>query len=257
MRITSTIRITDAHMHLPVNFRTLPEKKDALLREMHENGISRGVVISDSELQSSIGFLTDCAVLFKNHPDIAVIGGISPYIQYEKQLEILEHYIAEGSVVGIKLYCGHEPIYLTDPVLEPVYALAQKYHVPVLFHSGWDDPQYSAPDVIRQAAEANPQVLFVCCHCCYPDLAACFRALSAFSNVYFEISSIADSDPQKFREILEQAITRTPERFLFGSDFGSCSQKAHLDFVETLNISDCDRRALLCGNADRLYFKTL
>lgn len=252
MKITS--KITDAHMHLPVNFQTLSKKKEALLQEMRKNGICRGVIISDSELTSTIGSLRECAELFTDCPNIAVIGGISPYIQYEEQLRMLEQYLAARKVVGIKLYSGHEPIYLNDPVLDPVYDLAVKYHVPILFHSGWDNPQYSAPGIIRQAAEAHPHVLFVCCHCCYPNLSPCFGALSALSNVYFDISSIADSDPSAFREILESVIHSIPERFIFGSDFGGCSQKAHLDFVQNLNISSSDQQHLLYGNADRLYF---
>lgn len=241
-------------MHLPVTPSSFSEKKNALLDEMQKNGVSRGVIISDSELQSSIGALSDCAELFKGCSDIAVIGGISPYIQYEKQLKQLETYIAEGSVVGIKLFCGHEPIFLNDPVLMPVYSLAEKYSVPVLFHSGWDRPQYSTPDIIRQAAEEHPRVRFVCCHCCYPDIHTCIHTVSALSNVYFDISSIADSDPSAFRAPLERFISDMPERFIFGSDYGSCSQKAHLDFAASLRIPENSRKLLLHGNAGRLYF---
>ena len=254
MQITSQTAITDAHMHLPVHFPTLPEKKNALLREMHENNIVRGVVISDSELASAIGTLQECTELFEACSDIAVVGGISPYIQYEKQLKQLETYIAEGSVAGIKLYSGHEPIFLNDPVLTPVYSLAEKYGVPVLFHSGWDYPQYSAPNIIRQAAKEHPRVRFVCCHCCYPDIRTCIRTVSALSNVYFDISSIADSDPSAFRAPLERFISDMPERFIFGSDYGSCSQKSHLDFAASLHIPEKSRKLLLHGNAGRLYF---
>lgn len=254
MKFTSEITITDAHMHLPVNYETLFEKKAALLKEMQSNGISRGVVISDSELKSAIGSLKDCAELFEHDPEISVIGGISPYIRYEEQLHLLEDYLTAGKVVGIKLYSGHEPIYLNDSVLRPVYNLAAKYQVPVLFHSGWDSPQYSAPGIIQQTVNANPHVRFVCCHCCYPDLAGCFRTLSAFDNLYYDISSIADSDPSGLRTTLEAEIRKISARFIFGSDFGSCSQKAHLDFVKTLNISEHDFELLLHGNADRLYF---
>ena len=254
IKITSALKITDAHTHLPVDPKNFTEKRDALLRVMQKNGVSRGVIISDSELESSIGSLTDCAELFRGHADIAVVGGISPYIQYERQLKQLETYIAEGLVAGIKLFCGHEPIFLNDPVLTPVYSLAEKYSVPVLFHSGWDNPQYSAPDVIRQAAEEHPRVRFVCCHCCYPSLTACFHALLGLRNVFFDISSIADSDASVFKTILEEAIRQSPERFIFGSDYGSCSQKAHLDFAVSLNISEKNRKLLLYDNASRLYF---
>lgn len=255
MNITSKSIITDAHMHLPTAPETFLGKKDALLKEMRKNGVLRGVVISDSELESSIGALSDCAELFKDCADIAVIGGISPYIQYEKQLKLLENYIAEGAVAGIKLFCGHEPIYINDPVLQPVFGLAEKYGVPLLFHSGWDNAQYTEPERIRDAAQKYPQVTFVCCHCCYPALPACFDALLQTPNVFFDISSIADSDPLAFKAVLEQAIHQKPERFIFGSDFGSCSQTAHLDFARTLHIKDRERNLLMNGNADRLYFR--
>lgn len=255
MKNTSEIQITDAHMHLPTGFSTLTEQKEALLQEMSRNGVCRGVILSDSELESSIGSLTDCAELFKDCMNISVVGGISPYIQYERQLAILERYIAEGTVVGIKLYCGHEPLFLNDPILQPVFGLAQRYRVPVLFHSGWDNAQYTAPDIIRQTAIAHPHITLVCCHCCCPDISACFNAADDLENVYFDISSIADSDPTGFKPILEQAICRMPERFIFGSDFGSCSQKAHLDFVQTLHLTEKDRHQLLYRNAEHLYFK--
>lgn len=255
MKITSTPKITDAHMHLPASPEAFPEKKNALLREMQRNGVSRGVIISDSELESSIGSLTDCAELFKGHADIAVVGGISPYIQYETQLKVLEKYLSEGAVVGIKLFCGHEPIYLNDPALNPVFDLAAKYAVPLLFHTGWDNAQYTAPHIIRETAEKHPEVKLVCCHCCYPALTSCFDALLELPNVFFDISSIADSDPSAFKDTLEQAITKAPERFIFGSDFGSCDQKTHLDFARTLRISDRDRNLLMNENAEHLYFR--
>ncbi len=255
MNITSHSIITDAHMHLPVNYPSIPEKRDALLREMQKNGVLRGVVISDSELESSIGSLMDCAELFKDHADIAVVGGISPYIQYEKQIQILEKYLSEGAVVGIKLFCGHEPIFLNDSVLEPVFDLAAKYNVPVLFHTGWDNAQYTAPNIIRETAEKHPEIKLICCHCCYPALTACFEALLLVPNVFFDISSIADGDPSAFKGTLEQAIIKAPTRFIFGSDFGSCDQKAHLDFARTLQISDRERRLLMNENAGSLYFR--
>jgi len=255
MTITPALKITDAHMHLPVNYQSFPEKRDALLREMQKNGVSRGVIISDSELESSIGSLTDCAALFSGHADIAIIGGISPYIQYETQLKVLKTYLSDGTVVGIKLFCGHEPIFLNDPVLNPVFDLAAKYTAPVLFHTGWDNAQYTAPHIIRETAEKYPAIKLVCCHCCYPALTACFEALLPVPNVFFDISSIADSDPNAFKKTLDRAINKAPERFIFGSDFGSCDQKAHLDFARALQISDRDRSLLMNGNAEHLYFR--
>lgn len=245
--------IIDAHLHLPVEPSSPEEKKTALLEEMKKNGVDSGVVISDSELNSSIGSLAECAELFAGCPEIAVVGGISPYIEYEEQLKLMDNLLARGMLAGIKLFCGHEPIYLTDDNLGAVYSLAEKHRVPLLFHSGWDNAHFSAPEVIRQAAEAHPEVGFVCCHCCYPRLEECFELLADCGNVYFDLSSVADGGSEEFIPILEAAIRAMPERFIFGSDYGSCDQAEHLRFFCSLDLSENERRMLFCENARRMY----
>lgn len=247
--------IYDAHMHLPVHGSTMAEKRAALFAEMKRNGINGGVVISDSELKSTIGSLQECCELFANCPDIAVVGGISPFINFQEQLALLESYLSKNMARGIKLYSGHEPIYLDDAVLEPVYKTAEKYGVPVLFHSGWDNPQYSAPEVIQRAVKTYPRVTFVCCHCCYPNLSECFSALAEYENLLFDISSIADdfSTASKLKPVVERAIHAMPERFLFGSDHASCDQHAHVAFCDQLVLSDRERMLLYQENAERIY----
>ena len=58
--------IIDAHMHLPSGEHDLESKKRRLLSDMNENGVDIGIVISDSELESAIGSMDDCAELFSD-----------------------------------------------------------------------------------------------------------------------------------------------------------------------------------------------
>lgn len=250
---TTKEMIIDAHLHLPVEPSSLKGKKTALLEEMNRNGAVKGVVISDSELESPIGSLAECAELFADCPDIAVVGGISPYISYERQLKLMDDLLARGLLAGIKLFCGHEPICLTDENLAAVYTLAKKHRVPVLFHSGWDNAQYTTPEIIRRASKANHEIEFVCCHCCYPDLSDCFRVLADCDNVHFDLSSVAEGRNAEFIPALEAAIHAMPERFIFGSDFGSCDQAEHLRFFRQLNLSERESQFLFCENARRMY----
>ena len=136
-----------------------------------------------------------------------------------------------------------------------MYELALEFRVPVLFHTGWDEPQYASPGVMRELAAKCPDNTFVYCHCYYPETEKCFEVLGEYRNVYFEISSVAD-DPEKLPGIkasIENVVGRMPERFLFGSDFGSCSQEAHLRFAETLDITDAQRKQFMYRNAQNLY----
>ncbi len=247
--------IIDAHMHLPSGEPDPESKKRRMLSDMRANGVDIGIVISDSELESAIGSMDDCAELFSDCPNVFAAAGISPYINFEKQLEKLRNYLARGLFVGIKLYCGHEPVYIDDGSLKPVFELAVEFDVPVLFHSGWDNAQYAAPERVKAAAEKNPDVRFVCCHCWYPELALCFEALKYCANVYFDLSSVAD-DPEKspsMAAVLERYIPEMPERFIFGSDYGCCDQRRHIEFIGSLDIPPNHKQAVLCGNAARIY----
>ncbi|MDE7361025.1 MAG: amidohydrolase [Oscillospiraceae bacterium] len=247
--------IIDAHMHLPSDEPDLESKKRLLLSDIKVNSVDIGIVISDSESESTIGSMDDCAELFSDCPNVYAVAGISPYIKFEEQFEKLKKYLTRGCFVGIKLYCGHEPIYIDDSALKPVFGLAAEFNVPVLFHSGWDNAQYAAPERVKAAAVANPEVRFVCCHCYYPNLAECFEALKGCPNVYFDLSSVAD-DPEKsplIAAVLERFVPEMPERFIFGSDYGCCDQRRHIDFIEALNIPTEYRQMLFSLNAEQLY----
>lgn len=185
-------RILDAHMHLPTQGISLSEKKEILLKEMQKNGIDEGIVISDSAITSEIGSLKDCLELFSDTCYVHVVGGISPFFNYKEQCKLLDTALSEKKIVGIKLFCGHESFYLSDNILEPVYALAETYNVPVLFHSEKDSSQYASYFAVCEAVRQHPNITFVCCHCHYPNVEACFQRYKNVNNIVFDISSIAD-----------------------------------------------------------------
>ncbi len=247
--------IIDAHLHLPVDFPDLVSKKQALLSELRRNGIDRGIVIADSELESVIGSVRDCAELFSGDSVIKVVAGISPLISFDEQLQFCRELLIKGDIVGLKIYTGHEHFYCTDRSLFPVYDLAAEFGVPVLFHTGWDEAQYAAPLKMKGLAQKRRDNTFVYCHCFYPYTDECFETLGECGNVWFDTSSVAD-DPEKcpgIKASLEKAIRLMPERFIFGSDFGSCSQEAHICFAESLDITDRQRELFMRRNAEYVY----
>lgn len=245
----------DSHLHLPWQEKELGAKRESLFREMDRNKTDKGIVIADSELQSVIGSVRDCVELFRGDSRIKVIAGISPLKSYEGQLEYCRELLGKREIVGLKVYTGHEKIFCTDESLTPVYDLAAEYRVPVLFHTGWDDPQYASPEKMRELALSRPENIFVYCHCFYPDTEHCFEILGECGNIYFDTSSLADDEslvPQ-IRRSLEKAISAMPRRIVYGSDFGSCSMEAHLRFAKSLDITDGQRELFMQGNSERLY----
>ena len=193
--------IIDAHVHLPVveGCISLEQKIEHLLREMVVNQVDYSIVISDSADKSEIGTLDECVSLFEKTDNIHVVGGISPFYEFQTQLRKIKSYLEQKLIVGIKLFPGHEAFYLTDERLKSIYELAVCYNVPILFHSGWDNYKYGDISLAIEIAKRYPALKLVCCHCFYPEIEKC-KQLIPFQNVFFDISSIAD-DWEKTPEI--------------------------------------------------------
>lgn len=248
--------IIDAHVHLPVGvgYNSLQRQKERLLYEMRENKVSRCIVISDSSMESVIGTMDECVELFGETGNVDVVGGISPFFEFPSQLLKLNKYLDKKLVVGIKLFTGHETFYLTDERLKDVYELAIQYNVPVLFHSGWDNSQYSDAVLVAEVAKKYPELKLIVCHCFYPELDNCM-SLIEFENVIFDLSSIAD-DVNKRENIagkIKRIIDAVPERVLFGSDFSCCSMKEYIKLVRGLKLMRNVEENIFWRNAKRIY----
>ena len=248
--------IIDAHVHLPVGEASdsLQQKKDKLIQEMKKNQVDKCIVISDSYFESTIGSMDDCVKLFKEPQSVYVVGGISPLVAFKTQIEKLKDYLDKKLVVGIKLFTGHEEFYLTDESLREVYELAIQYNVPVIFHSGWDYSQYSDAKLVAEVARQYPQLKLICCHCFYPEIEKC-QLLVEYSNVYFDISSVADDETilTDMRAKIKKIIELVPERVIFGSDYSGCSQMAHIEFVRKLELNEEVETKVFYGNAIQVY----
>ena len=254
---TMNDQIIDAHVHLPTGqgLCTLEQKRERLLRDMARDRVDRCVLISDSELESEIGSMDECVRLFAGDGAVRVVGGISPLIGFDAQLERLKRHILSGRISGIKLFPGHEGYYLSDPRLEPVWRLAEARGVPALFHSGWDDAFYADPREVRAVLEAHAGLKLVCCHCFYPELEACL-GLTDLPGLMFDLSSIADQ-PERIESLVplvRALIERVPERVMFGSDYACCEREPHLKMMARLALPDALMEKVMWGNALSLYF---
>ena len=248
----------DAHVHLPVGdgFRSWQEKKAALLTAMDQNHADHCIVIADSYPESEISSTDDLVSLFPKQADsrVSVVGGISPLVAFREGLSKIRQYLDRQQIVGIKLFPGHEPFYLTDARLTEVYQTAMQYQVPVLFHSGWENAGYGDAAVAAEILRAYPALRLVCCHCWYPDIRKCMQMID-FPNLFFDLSSVAD-DADTAAAIAEDVIAliqHAPDRVLFGSDSFGCSMAAHIRFVRSLNLSPETEQNVFANNAKRLY----
>jgi predicted TIM-barrel fold metal-dependent hydrolase len=217
--------------------------------------VSGGIVIADSEPSSPIGTAEECVELFTDCPNIFVVAGISPLINYQSRLKVMEQLLSEKKIVGLKLYPGHEPYFMDDERLILVYELCKSFDVPLLVHTGWDNPQYNHPSYFAKIAERYPNLRIIICHLWWPDINLCFATTSMYENIYYDISSLSYEKEMlgKTHKSLCQIVEHCPHRVILGSDYGMCSITDHINLVLSLPLSKEKKQQILAYNAFEVY----
>ena len=166
------MKIIDAHLHF------CPDEpgyiSDIAVAAGHENteehlrseykrlGIVGGIVMGNGGLELSDHdkypeYLRYCIGLDSMY--LRDSGGNIP----DSAWLLVEKHLQRESCVGIKLYAGYNPFYITDPMYGPCYELAKAYKKPVAVHTGETAGigailKYSHPLTLDEAAVLHPDV---------------------------------------------------------------------------------------------------
>ena len=135
----------------------------------------------------------------------------------------------------IKIYLGYVHQFAYDKAYEPAYALAEKYDVPVVFHTGDTYStkaklKYADPLTIDEVAVDHPRVKFVIAHCGNPWIESAAEVAYKNPNVYVECSALLIGNlDQMPREKVDTFVVRPiswifgyvedPSKLMFGSDW--------------------------------------
>ena len=250
--------IIDAHLHLPCyedTLVTLSDKKERLLSDLVVSGVDGAIVIADSEMSSIIGTPKECIELFSDTGNIFVMGGISPIIDFEARMTQMDSYLERGLMVACKLYPGHEAFYMDDSRLDEIYKLCEKHDVPLALHTGLDNAHYNHPKYFVKIAEEHSDLRIIICHLWWPDIDLCYSLTSEYPNIFYDISSLAyeANHLEKTRSLLNHIAEKDAHRIIFGSDYGMCSIRTHIDLVNSLDIDEVSKHLILCDNAVKLF----
>ncbi|KQL20171.1 amidohydrolase family protein [Cytobacillus solani] len=175
--------------------------------------------------------------------------GINPYDLNEQTLEKLELEIQHPRAVGIKIYLGYYPFYAYDQVYEPVYALAQQYQLPVVFHTGDTYSErgllkYAHPLTIDEVAVKHRKVNFMMAHFGDPWTLTGAELIYKNSNVYADLSGLIvgtekelkKHSESRFLDHLRHALVFSDsyDKLLFGTDWPLAPIGPYIEFIKAL-----------------------
>ncbi|MED1793262.1 amidohydrolase family protein [Brevibacillus nitrificans] len=259
------MKIIDAHMHLSQieEFkRTAAEKSfvdysiTGILQEYAENGVVLGIGMGLTETQPD-GFpdaktVTPMGLDLTEElpPQLVYCLGINPFTLDQAAVARLDEDLKKPNAVGLKIYLGYYPFYAYDSVYDPVYELAAKHQVPVVFHTGDTYSErgllkYSHPLTLDEVAVKHREVNFMMAHFGDPWVLDGAEVVYKNRNMFADLSGLMVGDAANCQRLkdsplffahLRHAITYCDhyDKFLFGTDWPLAPIKPYIQFVQEL-----------------------
>jgi len=223
----STMKIIDAHIH--TDFDNKSEKNS-------------GIMYSFDELQKEMkaAGVVGAMSLQYNHRDkhvslerqgIFYCGGIRENVNYK----LLEQQLQQKKIICLKIYLGYVHKYANDPLYTKAYELAQKYSVPVVFHTGdiYDENgtlKHADPLTIDEVAVKYRKVNFVIAHMGNPWIQSAAEVAYKNPNVYLDGSAffagpMASYTQERIQTQMINSIkwvfdyVEDPKKVIYGTDW--------------------------------------
>ena len=252
------LRIIDAHLH--TRFKSARDRED-FFAEMKANHVVGAVAHTGDNGTRGYEDLRD-------HGIIHCFGVGEKFGR--KEQGSLEDGLRSGKYSCIKIYLGYIPIYATDSYYSPAYRLAEKYGVPVVFHTGDTldrdgKVKYSDPMQIDEIAVDHRKTTFVIAHCGNPWIDTAAEIAYKNPNVFMDVSAFLIGDLENEpAEKLEEYVTKPvrwifgyiedPTKLMFGTDWPLTKMKPYIEAIQRA-IPREHWRAVFHDNALRVFPK--
>jgi predicted TIM-barrel fold metal-dependent hydrolase len=152
------------------------------------------------------------------------IGFLSIHPEVDGALDELERARTDLGLTGIKLGPNYQ---VFDPLGEAalrVYAVAEQYGLPILFHQGASPVQdaplrYAHPLAMDEVAIRHPELRIVMAHLGHPWQRETIVTIRKHPHVYADVSALFYRPWSFYEALLLATEWGTLDKLLFGSDF--------------------------------------
>lgn len=263
LRLNDGLKIIDAHMH----FGTDPaiaehlivpyveyDNSDSIIQMLDHYGMAQGVLLTPDRILNPPADVDysqaneAVARAVEKFPD-RLIGAIriNPLFGEEFVWNTVTHFVEQRGLRGIKMVARadfYSPAKLS--VVGPVFEVAAKYDIPVLFHSG--HPSRDLPSLQGYAAKHYPDTKVIIAHIGLHDyLNETIIVCKEVPNVYADMSQAWPYDIKAFVRAVGA------ERLLYGSDAPFQSPLVERVKVEECDFSDHELELIFYKNAQKIW----
>lgn len=199
-----------------------------------------------------------------------LLPGYEPFLPPNpEEIQTLRKQIKSGHIkVFAEVATQYEGINPSDSTMDPLYKLAEEYHIPVGIHMGPGPPgiaytnkyrsPLSNPLLLEDALIRHPKVSFYIMHAGWPMLDNMVAMLYAFPNLYVDVAVIDWYIPKaEFYTYLKRLVDAGfSKRIMYGSDQMEWPQaiEASIQAIESAPfLSKQQKRDIFYNNAVRFF----
>ena len=233
-----------------------------IFNQMHCAGLDRltllpqdytstvGCVVSNEEIRQLVDAAPDKFIGF---------AGVDPLDP--EAPDKLQDAFTRLNLKGLNLHTGRHHLLPSDPRMEPIYEICERYHKPIMFHAGlsWEpDTQtsYCTPLAFEIVAEKHPKLKICMGHFGWPWVRETAMLMLKYPNVYADTGALYFDNAREFytqtftRDIPITWIDRSlRHQVMFGSNNPRFEQIRMAQSIGELGFRDSTLELIRGGNA--------
>lgn len=233
-----------------------------IFNQMHCAGLDRltllpqdytstvGCVVSNEEIRQLVDAAPDKFIGF---------AGVDPLDP--EAPDKLQDAFTRLNLKGLNLHTGRHHLLPSDPRMEPIYEICERYHKPIMFHAGlsWEpDTQtsYCTPLAFEIVAEKHPKLKICMGHFGWPWVRETAMMMLKYPNVYADTGALYFDNAREFytqtftRDIPITWIDRSlRHQVMFGSNNPRFEQIRMAQAIGELGFRDSTLELIRGGNA--------
>ncbi|NMC27115.1 MAG: amidohydrolase [Syntrophomonadaceae bacterium] len=221
---------------------------------MDENGVDYTVVLAEyAPLTTGIASNEKVEAFCRANPRLIPFCSFNPFL-HDNMGKKLEDLCLNHGFKGLKLYPTYNHFYPNDNFMYPVYSVAEKLGIPVLFHTGSSifansRIKYGDPILLDDVAVDFPNLKLIMAHGGRgPWYDEAMTMIRLHKNVYIDVTGLP---PFKLTEFYPD-IGRFAHKFIFGTDWPAVDVRKNIQMIRDLPISGQAIARILGGNARQL-----
>ncbi len=184
------------------------------------------------------------------YPAFIPFSSFYPFMSPSEAAKELERVKSLGSK-GIKMHPDFQKYNIDEPNAVEIYRICAELELPVLFHVGDRNTDYSTPVRVLNVAEKVPSLKIIAAHMCGYSVWDDAEKYLIGTNVYTETSdALLDLEPER---VLGMIRRHGVDKVMFGSDFPLSSPRDAFEKLDAIGLTAEEKLKIYQTNAEKLF----